>query len=62
MKHKSEKQCYVDLLSQLDKLDMQVEGIKDQLKNLKQLIVGSTPTESGDEAPSMLPAKEKTSQ
>ncbi len=41
MDKKPKKQCYTDLLGKLDKLDLQVEGIKDQIFRLKQLICQS---------------------
>ena len=52
---KPKTQCYGDLLSKLDKLDLQVEGIKDQLRHLKQLLAhprlsddGKTPIETAE--------------
>lgn len=44
MNKKPKKPCYLDLLGKLDKLDMQVEGMKDQLKYLKDLIVRTSAT------------------
>lgn len=61
MSKKPKKECYLDLLCQIDKLDMQVEGIKDQLKNLKQLIIGTNTKSKTRGAPSdTTPTKENT--
>ena len=37
--------CYTDLLGKMDALDMQVNRIKQQLKELKNMIKGTTNTE-----------------
>jgi hypothetical protein len=40
MTNKDKNQCYVDLLGKIDTLDIQVSRIKDQLSQLKTLIMG----------------------
>ena len=40
--------CYADLLGKMDALDMQVNRIKQQLKELKNMIKGTTNTEPSD--------------
>lgn len=57
MTKQKDKHCYADLLGKMDTLDMQVNRIKQQLKELKSMIRNRTNNEDGATAdPEKAPA------